>query len=234
MRSFSICCSVLSLAVILAGCASTPERTESQFPSPSTSGHEYSTLRAQLLDLKERDQSARSAVVAAMQTAERGEGGEIRFDEAGTAAMKAMNAIDAESSAFLERMIEHHGWPTIDMVGKDGAGAAWLLAQHADAMPELQQRVLELMEPLVDQGQTEGHLFAMLTDRVLTGRGEPQIYGTQFTNDREGVLRPSPTIDWERIDERRARVGLGPIAEYAESLGQSYNEPISTEPMPIE
>lgn len=234
MRSFSICCSVFSLAVFLAGCSSTHERADSLPPSQSSSGHDYSTLRAQLLDLRERDQSARSAFVAAMQSAERGEGGEIRFDEAGTEAMKAMNAIDAESSAFLERMIEHHGWPTVDMVGKDGAGAAWLLAQHADAKPELQQRVLELMEPLVKQGQAEGRLFAMLTDRVLSGRGEPQVYGTQFTNDDEGVLRPSPTIDWANIDERRARVGLEPIAEYAKRVGESYNEPFSTEPMPIE
>lgn len=235
MRQILLCLSCITLAVPLVGCASTPT-TQGHHASVTQGdpGPDYGELRARLLDLESRDQDARTALVAAMQTAQRGDDGSIRFDEEGTKAMKAMNAIDAESSVFLEQMIGAHGWPTIDMIGKEGAHAAWLLAQHADASPALQQRVLDLMEPLVDQGQVDGHLFAMLTDRVLSGRGEPQVYGTQFITDEEGVLRPAPTIDWKSIDERRARVGLIPIADYAESLRKSYNEPTSTEPMPIE
>jgi hypothetical protein len=232
VRSITICFLLILLFATFTGCASPQHTPDAQCIVDSK--QQYDDLRQQLIDLKDRDQEIRAAVVAAMQTAERGEGGSIRFDEEGTKAMQAMSAIDAESSAFLEEMIAEYGWPTIDMVGKDGAYAAWLLAQHADAKPELQQRALDLMEPLVEQGQAEGRLFAMLTDRVLSGRGEPQVYGTQFTNDDEGILRPSPTIDWEHIDERRARVGLEPIAEYAKRLGESYNEPVSTEPMPIE
>lgn len=232
MRSFTICSILITILVFHAGCASHAHTPAAQCVIEST--QQYDDLRQQLLDLKDRDQEIRAAVVAAMQTAERGEGGSIRFNEEGTKAMQAMSAIDAESSAFLQGMIAESGWPTIEMVGKDGAHAAWLLAQHADAKPELQQRVLDLMEPLVEQGQAEGRLFAMLTDRVLCGRGEPQVYGTQFTNDAQGLLRPSPTIDWVHIDERRAKVGLEPIAEYAKRVGESYNEPVSTEPMPIE
>lgn len=224
-------------ASLLGGCASTPVTTTSAAktarPHPGTENMpevRNPMLRGQLMELHERDQQARAAVVEAMRNAER-VGGAIRFDEKGTAAMHAMTAIDAESSAFLKDMIDEHGWPTYDMVGEDGAKAAWLLAQHADAQPELQQRVLGLMEPLIKQEQASGALYAMLTDRVLTGKGEKQVYGTQFGDDNDGVLRPLPTIEWDTVDDRRAAVGLAPIAEYAASLGETYGQHADTTPM---
>lgn len=232
MRTVFICTFSLALPLSLTGCTTTSECTPQLHAQLDPSY--YDTLRDQLLDLEARDQDARAALIAAMETAERGPGGSFKFDEAGTIALQDVGDIDAESSAFLEDMIEKHGWPTYDMVGKDAAHAAWLLAQHADQHPELQQRILDLMEPLVEQGQAAGSQFAMLTDRVLTGRGEPQVYATQFAYDEEGVLRPSPTIDWENIEQRRASVGLDTMAEYKKRMEESYHDEVSTEPIPIE
>lgn len=222
----------MTTLLLLAGCAT--QRTCGTQASVVGDSSAHDSLRDELLDLKQRDQDARAALVAAMETAERGPGGSFQFDEEGTRAMKGVNEIDTESSAFLEQMIDQYGWPTYDMVGKDAAHAAWLLAQHADQHPDLQQRILDLMEPLVAQGQASGSQFAMLTDRVLTGRGEPQVYATQFTYDEDGVLRPSPTIDWANIEQRRASVGLDTMAEYKKRMEESYHEEVSTEPIPIE
>lgn len=229
-----ICVSLITLPSILVGCASSIHHEKPGMIVSADQTHDYTQLRARLLDLKERDQEARAAVVAAMQIATRGEDGSIRFDGDGAEAMRAMNEIDAESSDFLEAMIETHGWPTIDMVGEDGAHAAWLLAQHADARPELQQRVLGLMEPLVAQEQASGKDFALLTDRVLSAQGKPQVYGTQFTSDEDGVFRPKATIDWDRVDERRAEVGLVPMAFYADVMRESYQQEVRLIPLPIE
>ena len=232
MRATMFLLSFIMPLLILNGCAS--HRACGSHTSTVIEPAAWDTLRDELIDLKQRDQDARAALVAAMETAERGPGGSFQFDEEGTRAMEGVHEIDAESSAFLQDMIEQHGWPTYDMVGKDAAHAAWLLAQHADQHPELQQRILDLMEPLVEQGQAAGSQFAMLTDRVLTGRGEPQVYATQFTYDEEGVLRPSPTIDWENIEQRRASVGLDTMAEYKKRMEESYHDEVSTEPIPIE
>ena len=217
---------------ILIGCHSTITRCPTPIEPPTNP--EHTLLREKLIELRDRDQEIRNTVTEAWQRVTPNEDGTFMFDEEGGEAMRAMNAIDSESSAFLKAMIAQHGWPTIDMVGDDGAHAAWLLAQHADAEPELQQKVLELMEPLVERGQASGALFAMLTDRVLSGKGEPQVYGTQFGDDSEGVLRPYPTVDWERVDERRARVGLSPISEYAIQLADTYNQPVDIVPLPTE
>jgi hypothetical protein len=171
-------------------------------------------------------------MIAGMQRAERIEGGGIRFDEAGTAALKEVQAIDAESTAFLRRVVAEHGWPTFDMVGEDGAGAAWILVQHADADPAFQAEVLARLEPLLDAGQVRPSHFALLTDRVRTGRGEPQVYGTQFADDADGVSRPLPIEDAANVDARRAAVGLPPLAEYARSIAQTYGGQASPTPRP--
>lgn len=166
-----------------------------------------------------------------MQRAQRDELGRMSLDEDGRAAVLAVREIDAESTAFLHRMIDQHGWPTFDMVGEHGARSAWLLAQHADADPELQARVLELMEPLVARGQAAPDNFALLTDRVRLARGEPQVYGTQFASDERGVQRPRRTIDWSRVDERRASVGLSPMRHYAKTMREAYGEPVELTPL---
>ena len=223
----------------LLGCASSPPASAgAPLEIPETVepdvGATHPTLRAALLDLRARDQAARAAMIAAMQTAERSEDGGIRFDAAGMQAVTAVKVIDAESTAFLKQAVARHGWPTIDMVGEDGASAAWILAQHADAEPAFQAEVLALMEPLVAEGQAAADDFALLTDRVLRARGLPQRYGTQFTTDAEGVSRPAPIEDAHSVDERRAAVGLPPLAEYARIIGESYGGPTSPEPMPLE
>ncbi|MEM1184533.1 MAG: DUF6624 domain-containing protein [Planctomycetota bacterium] len=228
---------VLLLTAIIAvgGCqqAETTEATPAAAQANTTAEPTHPELRAALLDLRERDQAARGAMVEVLQRSPQRQGGQFEISDEDKPIMAAVGEIDAESTAYLQEMIAKHGWPTFDMVGEDGASAAWILAQHADMAPELQAHVLELMEPLVEQAQAHGREFAMLTDRVRNGRGEPQVFGTQFTYDERGVQRPGPTIDWDTIDERRAKVGLPPIAEYAELIRTTYGGDVSPEPMPL-
>src|SRR5687767_4490529 len=41
-------------------------------------------------------------------------------------------ATDRERVERLQEIVDEHGWPTLPMVGKEGATAAWVIAQHAD------------------------------------------------------------------------------------------------------
>ncbi|MFF4306909.1 DUF6624 domain-containing protein [Streptomyces sp. NPDC001601] len=126
-----------------------------------------------------------------------------------------MRRIDADNTAWLEQVISQRGWPGIALVGERGADAAWLLAQHADLDPAFQRRALELLKAAVEAGDALPRHLAYLTDRVLVTAGEPQVYGTQYTDDGDGSnLRLQPVADPDRLDERRAAVGLEPAAEY--------------------
>ena len=55
---------------------------------------------------------------------------------------------------------------------------------------------------------------AYLTDRVAVQAGRPQRYGSQFKIRDDGIVF-DPIEDSATVDERRAALGLPPLAEYA-------------------
>ena len=227
---------VLGAAGLLAisGCQSSthaePETTAEVAPALAS---ENETLLASLLDLKERDQKARAAMIELIQNAEKQDGGGFKISNEQHGIMQAVGEIDAESTAFLKAMIAERGWPTISEIGEDGAGAAWLLAQHADADPAFQAQVLGLMEPLVEAGEAKGGHFALLTDRVRLAKGEPQVYATQFETGDDGVMRPQTTIDWANVEARRAEVGLPTLEVYGERMIETYGGTVELIPADV-
>jgi hypothetical protein len=131
-----------------------------------------------------------------------------------------------DNTAWLKQVVASKGWPSISMVGEDGASAAFLIVQHADADPEFQAQVLPLMEAAVTKQEASPALFAMLTDRVLRAQGKPQRYGTQFDINDDGPMSIQPTEDEASLDERRLKMGLLPIAEYKQVLSETYHKPV--------
>jgi hypothetical protein len=106
------------------------------------------------------------------------------------------------------------GWPGRSLVGEDGAEAAWLIAQHAIAEPDVQRQALKLMREAAEQGETQLWQVAMLEDRIRLFEGRRQLYGTQFDWDENGEMSPYPEIEDEsEVDERRQAVGLVRLEE---------------------
>ena len=160
-------------------------------------------LRAELLRRMAVDQEARRAVDT-----------------------EAMAVADGENLPWLKQVVTSVGWPGRSLVGEDGAHAAWLLAQHADSDPGFQRRCLDLLTAAVENGQATAVEQAYLTDRVLLAEGKPQEYGTQAIA-RDGGFQPRNLREPDRVDERRASVGLGSLAEYlAMMAGQHPPEPM--------
>ncbi len=124
-----------------------------------------------------------------------------------------MQAIHEENAGVLERIIEEHGWPSRDIAGDDGAEAAWLIAQHAIGLPDLQRKCLRLLEEAARDGAVPPWQPAMLLDRVCVFEGRLQLYGTSFDWDEHGMMSPRPIADPDSVDQRRAAVGLSPLSE---------------------
>jgi hypothetical protein len=132
------------------------------------------------------------------------QGGALGDDFAGQLAYRRVTVRNGDR---LAEILESHGWPTISSVGAEAARRAWLIAQHADRQLDLQRKVLTLMTGAVAAGDAEPQHLAMLQDRVLVNEGRPQVYGT-IASVVDGATVPWPCEDPERLDERRAEVGL--------------------------
>jgi hypothetical protein len=167
-------------------------------------------LRRELLALVKEDQAARQAASA---------GG---FKD--QAANDRMDAIDRRSTARMKEVVANKGWPGKTLVGTDGAFAAWLLVQHADADRAFQKLCLQKMEAAVKAGEAAAKDWAYLVDRVAVADERKQIYGTQFDENQE----PQPIEDEAHVDERRAAVGLGTMADYKVRMREDYGPPKPT------
>lgn len=129
----------------------------------------------------------------------------------------ATRANDPASADRLWGMLDDlEVWPGVRLVGEDGAHAAWLVAQLGDR--GLQERALEHLEVAVDCGDAPPAHYACLLDRVRMAAGKPQVYGSQVVESADGELTPWPIEDPGRVDERRAGVGLGPLAAHTAML----------------
>ena len=182
------------ICLIVLGCAT---------PTPRPINEQLASV---LRRLAERDQEARQGAQAnPMNTNLRG----------------TIQRIDRENREELRAMIKQFGWPGRSLVGEPAAHAAWLIAQHADEDTAFQKQCLNLMESAPD-GEVSQHDLAFLTDRVLLASGKPQRYGTQFKQVGRGVV-PEPMEDWKKVESRRRKIGLPPLAQYARELQELHN-----------
>jgi hypothetical protein len=128
------------------------------------------------------------------------------------AARLAHRRVTVRNADRLARILDTDGWPTVTLVGAEAARRAFLIAQHADQQLELQRRVLPLLAAAVGAGEADPAALAMLRDRVLVNEGRAQLYGTQIAGVVDGAPVPWPVEDPDRLDARRAEVGLAPFA----------------------
>jgi hypothetical protein len=133
--------------------------------------------------------------------------------------MRHMNGIDRENARWLKAQLEEIGWFTISGYGEEADNNAFLIVQHATHDPEFMRAIHARFEELLPEGEIAPDNYALLTDRLAVMDGQPQPYGSQFEcADGEQRLQ-TPLADPEPVvDERRAEVGLPPLAVYLSVL----------------
>ena len=156
------------------------------------------TLRAELMQMDEYDQTVRAELAA---------DGSL-FD----GYHPRMAAVHDANAARLRAIIATHGWPTERLVGVDGARAAHRIAQHSINHPEFMRECRRLLDEASAKGEVPRWQFAYIDDRIRVYEGLRQRYGTQWRDGPNG-LEPYPIEDPDRVDERRAILGLPSLAE---------------------
>jgi hypothetical protein len=158
----------------------------------------HEELRQELLALRAEDHRVRQELIDA--------------GELGGPYVPRMEGVHRKNAARLRELIAQYGWPAEDIAGRDGAEAAWLIAQHAVGEPDFQRRALALVGACVAEARVPAWHAAYLEDRVALHEGRPQRYGTQWWQDpADGRHRPWTLADADRVNDLRGAVGLGPM-----------------------
>ena len=114
---------------------------------------------------------------------------------------------------ILEGILEEIGYPTIAKVGEEASDAAWLIIQHAISLPTFMENCARLLEEAVNEKQANPVQLAYLMDRIAVLKGEAQRNGTQFDWDEKGVLNPQHFDNLEKVNTRRAKLGLNTLQQ---------------------
>ncbi len=110
-------------------------------------------------------------------------------------------------------ILDQYGWLGPDVVGEDGNSMLFLGIQHANLA--VQEKYLPMMREAVKNGRAAGSQLALLEDRVALRQGKKQHYGSQIGRDEStGIFYVCPLEDPDNVDQRRAEVGLKPLADY--------------------
>jgi len=131
-------------------------------------------LKALLINLKDKDFELREELL---------EQGALYsgYDE-------RMEALHIENAEKLNVIIKEHGWPGKSQVGKDGAYAAFVLAQHAISKPALQKYFFQQISKAVKNEEASPRHAACLEDRILFNQARPLKYGMLFDWDENGIF----------------------------------------------
>jgi uncharacterized protein DUF6624 len=128
---------------------------------------------------------------------------------------------DSLNEQAIELILMKNGWPGISEVDTTANQALWLVIQHAPLAK--QEKYLPLLAASVDAGDSQAWHLAFLEDRVLMRKGLKQKYGSQAAYDKkEARFYIYPIEDAQNVNQRRAKIGLESIEEYAKSNNYYY------------
>lgn len=163
-------------------------------------------LQAELLAILEDDQNIRRQFVEAEK--------QYGFKDPRTdSLLQIMIANDKINLKKVTAILDQHGWVGPDKVGGQANQALFLVIQHSELA--IQQKYLPMMREAVQMKKASGSSLALLEDRVALGEGRKQTYGSQIGFDESsGKYYVLPLEDPDKVDQRRASVGLGPLADY--------------------
>jgi tetratricopeptide (TPR) repeat protein len=128
--------------------------------------------------------------------------------------------VNEQNLKELEQLIEIKGWPKLSQVGGVAATAFYII-QHSDVIK--QKKYLPTLKKLCEEKEADWWCFALMYDRIQVSDKKPQKYGSQVCyNDQTKAYEIYLLEDENKVDEWRAGVGLGPLAEYVSRWGIKF------------
>ena len=175
----------------------------------------YPSIRAQLDTIYTLDQQYRRQ----MSEIEKKYGTQ---SEEFTTLLLQIQETDSLTLIEVEKILDKHGWLGAEIIGEQGNKTLFYVIQHSDL--ETQLKYLPMMREAVQRGNARKIDLALFEDRIAVRQGKRQIYGSQIFKDYDnGEVYVWPLIEPEKVNERRAAIGLGPIEDYVTRVGMTWD-----------
>ncbi|GAB2697991.1 hypothetical protein GCM10027037_22730 [Mucilaginibacter koreensis] len=169
------------------------------------------TLSAQLDSIGKTDELYRGSQVETLAKKYGWESAQVK------SMMNQQAQIDLQNLKQVEAIIKQYGYPGKSLVGENRKSIAFLVIQHNDL--EVQEKYLPLLTEAANKGELNKSSLAIMIDRINTGHGRKQIYGSQLHDSDHGT-QIQMIEDEINVNKRRKEVGLMPLQDY---LKQYYD-----------
>ncbi len=127
--------------------------------------------------------------------------------------LDSMKYTDSLNMMYVSHIIDTYGWLGPDDIGNGANEALFMVVQHST--PEDRRKYLPVMRSAAQAGKAKGSSLALMEDRVALHDGREQLYGSQLSwNMITNEYYVQPIADPDHVDERRAALGLVPMATY--------------------
>ncbi len=118
---------------------------------------------------------------------------------------KQLYFLDSLSFDKITHIIDVFGYPTRAIAGESNNIPFYILSF---APYTIKEKYLNQLILAADRDDISWKSLAYFIDKLKVAKGEKQVYGTQGTYDKDFNYTMYPVIEPEKLNERRARVGM--------------------------
>jgi len=124
-----------------------------------------------------------------------------------------MHETDSVNIRKVGAILDEFCWPEIELIGRKGNNAIFLVIQHADL--DFQKKYMPLVEQAYNENKIDGRHMTLLLDRMSVRENGYQIYGTQLRSlGSSPIYQLRPLLYPDKVDSLRAVMGLDSLHTY--------------------
>ncbi|MCT2408942.1 hypothetical protein NZD88_15455 [Chryseobacterium antibioticum] len=130
------------------------------------------------------------------------------------------NLLDRKNTKIVTKIIDSLGWLGEDKIGHDANLALFVVFQHTQEL-STREKYLQVMKKAVKTGNADKRQLAYMIDRDELLNHRKQIYGTQYSINKNGSAFIENLIDPANINKRRKSMNLYPLEDYLKKIDSS-------------
>lgn len=143
----------------------------------------------------------------------------IKDFKAGKITASNLMEINKKNVDTVKKIISEIGFPTINLTSQKAYKAAVLVVLHSGDIEFLNQSITNLQK--ADPISIQKRDIAYMIDKARVIQKLPQLYGTQYHIDKDGVMKYIDIEKPEDLEKRREEYGMESFEEYKKIVERS-------------